>query len=52
MAVLSPITQEMRRLLADPAEIDRKLASGAARAKEIGAPILKKTKEIVGFLPI
>ncbi len=52
VAVLSPITQEMRRLLADPAEIDRKLASGAARAKEIGAPILKKTKEIVGFLPI
>ncbi|MGZ0187086.1 MAG: tryptophan--tRNA ligase [Alphaproteobacteria bacterium] len=52
VSVLSPITQEMRRLLADPAEIDRTLAKGADRAKAIGAPILKQTKDIVGFLPI
>lgn len=48
--VLSPITGEMRRLLADPAEIDRTLADGAARARDIADPILKKTKDIVGFL--
>lgn len=48
--VLSPITAEMRRLLADPAEIDRTLGKSAEWAREIATPILKRTKEIVGFL--
>lgn len=52
VSVLSPITEEMRRLLADPAEIDRKLGQGAARAEAIGAPLLRQTKEIVGFLQV
>jgi len=50
--VLSPITQEMRRLLNDPAEIDRTLADGAERARKIGEPILHQTKELVGFLNV
>jgi tryptophanyl-tRNA synthetase len=49
VASLSPITSEMRRLMADPAEIDRLLADGAARARAIADPILKEIKDVVGF---
>jgi tryptophanyl-tRNA synthetase len=47
---LSPISAEMARLMDDPAEIDRILARGATQAREITAPILKKTYEIVGMV--
>jgi tryptophanyl-tRNA synthetase len=47
---LTPIGEEMRRLMADPVEIDRILADGAARAHGIADPILAKTKDIVGFV--
>ncbi len=47
---LTPIGEEMRRLMADPVEIDRILADGAARAHDIADPILAKTKDIVGFV--
>ncbi|NRA99333.1 MAG: tryptophan--tRNA ligase [Rhodobacteraceae bacterium] len=47
---LTPISTEMSRLMADPAEIDRILATGSGRAREIAAPILKKTYEIVGMV--
>jgi tryptophanyl-tRNA synthetase len=49
-AKLTPIGAEMRRLMADPAEIDRILADGARRAHAIADPILAKTKDIVGFI--
>ncbi len=47
---LTPIGDEMRRLMADPVEIDRILADGAKRAHDIADPILAKTKDIVGFI--
>ncbi|MEX0318824.1 MAG: tryptophan--tRNA ligase [Ruegeria sp.] len=47
---LSPITTEMDRLLADPAEIDRIMSDGAKRARKITAPILRRTYEIVGMV--
>ena len=47
---LAPISDEMRRLMDDPAEIDRVLAQGADRARAIADPILAKTSEIVGLL--
>ncbi|MGJ5620329.1 tryptophan--tRNA ligase [Sulfitobacter sp. MF3-043] len=50
VAKLAPISDEMARLMADPAEIDRILAKGAGQAREITAPILKKTYEIVGMV--
>ena len=50
VAKLSPISSEMARLMNDPAEIDRILARGAGQAREITAPILKKTYEIVGMV--
>jgi tryptophanyl-tRNA synthetase len=47
---LAPVTAEMTRLLADPAEIDRILGDGARRAQAIAAPIVNQVKDIVGFL--
>ena len=50
VAKLSPITAEMNRLMADPAEIDRILGDGAERAEAIARPILDRTKDIVGMI--
>ncbi len=47
---LTPMAGEMRRLLADPAEIDRILKAGAARARAIAAPIMAEVRRIVGFV--
>lgn len=49
VAKLTPIAAEMRRLLADPAEIDRILAEGAKRADALAAPIMEDVKRLVGF---
>jgi len=51
VARLAPVSEKMRRLMADPAEIDRVLAAGAERARGIAAPILAETKRLVGFWP-
>ncbi len=50
VAKLSPISTEMARLMGDQAEIDRILDRGAERAREIAAPILSRTYEIVGMV--
>ena len=50
VAKLGPITAEMRRLLADPAEIDRILKNGADKARAIAAPIMDEVKKRVGFI--
>jgi tryptophanyl-tRNA synthetase len=50
VARLAPVTQQMQRLLSDPAVIDRTLARGAERARAIAQPIVAQVKEIVGFL--
>jgi tryptophanyl-tRNA synthetase len=47
---LSPVNAEMRRLLAEPAHLDRVLVDGAERARAIAQPIMKQVKDIVGFL--
>jgi tryptophanyl-tRNA synthetase len=46
---LGPIGAEMRRLLADPAEIDRVLSAGAERANAIAAPTMAEVRKLVGF---
>ncbi|MEQ9242542.1 tryptophan--tRNA ligase, partial [Roseovarius indicus] len=46
---LAPISTEMSRLMEDVSEIDRILADGAARARQIAAPILQKTYQIIGM---
>ncbi len=50
VAKLAPISDEMKRLMDDPAEIDRKLAQGAEKARAIAAPVLARTYDIVGLL--
>jgi tryptophanyl-tRNA synthetase len=49
VAALAPVTDAMRRLMADPAEIDRVLKDGAERAKAVADPIVAETKKLVGF---
>ena len=49
VATLSPVSDRMRRFLADPAEIDRVLVKGAETARAVADPIVEETKKIVGF---
>ncbi|WP_433876339.1 tryptophan--tRNA ligase [Sinomonas atrocyanea] len=48
---LAPIKARTEELLEDPAELDRLLAVGAAKAREIAVPVLAEVYERVGFLP-
>ncbi|KIC10906.1 tryptophanyl-tRNA synthetase [Leisingera sp. ANG-M1] len=48
---LAPISTEMARLMDNQDEIDKILARGSQRAREITAPILRKTYDIVGMVP-
>lgn len=50
VSVLSPITDEMNRMLADPAYVDGVLHNGYERANAIAAPNLAEVKRLVGFL--
>ncbi|HMI96158.1 MAG TPA: tryptophan--tRNA ligase [Micropepsaceae bacterium] len=50
VAKLTPIAGEMRKLLADPAEIDRVLKSGAERAQAIAGPVMSELRRLVGFV--
>ena len=50
VARLAPLGEEIRRMTADPIEIDRVLADGSARAREIATPIINEVKDIVGLL--
>ncbi|HWA89037.1 MAG TPA: tryptophan--tRNA ligase [Rhizomicrobium sp.] len=50
VAKIAPIAAEMRRLMADPAEIERVLKDGAAKARAVAAPIVAETKKVVGFV--
>ena len=50
VAKLEPMAKEMRRLLADPAEIDRILKAGAQKARAIATPIMDDVKKKVGFI--
>ncbi len=50
VAKMSPITTEMARLMENQDEIDKILARGALRAREITAPILRKAYDIVGMV--
>src|ERR1700744_1001591 len=50
VAKLKPVADEMRRLMADPAEIDRILKEGAEKARDVATPIMHEVKKIVGFV--
>jgi tryptophanyl-tRNA synthetase len=46
---LSPIADEMRRLLNDEAELDRQLRQGAEKARAISGPIMDGARRVVGI---
>ena len=48
-AVIAPIGDEMRRLMNDPAEIDRVFDGGAEKARSVADPVVAEVKKIVGF---
>ena len=50
VAVLAPISAEMKRLLSDTDHLDGILSEGARRARAISSPIMAEVQEIVGFL--
>ena len=50
VTVLGPINAEMKRLMADPAQIDAVLKDGGERARALAAPVLAEVYDIVGFL--
>jgi len=49
IALIAPIRSRLEELRRDPAELDRILAEGAARAQELGTPVLAKAKAAVGL---
>jgi tryptophanyl-tRNA synthetase len=49
VAKLAPITEKMRRLLADPAEIDQILIRGAEHAGALTGKHMREVKDIVGL---
>ncbi|MGY5318194.1 tryptophan--tRNA ligase [Neomicrococcus lactis] len=51
VAAVTPIRERTEQLLADPAELDRLLARGAEKAREVSQPVLEAVYERVGFLP-
>ena len=46
---LGPVGAEMRRLMADPAEVDKVLVAGADRARSAAAPVLAQVQSLVGL---
>lgn len=50
VAKLAPISDEMRRLMDDPGELDRILGRGADKAEAIARPILEQVYDIVGLV--
>jgi tryptophanyl-tRNA synthetase len=51
LGAVEPIRNRANELLADPAELDRLLAKGAAKANELAEKTLATVYERVGFIP-
>jgi tryptophanyl-tRNA synthetase len=50
VAKLGPVGDATKRLQGDPAYVEGVLKDGSARARAIAAPIVRKAREIVGFI--
>lgn len=49
--LLRPLQARHAELAQDPAEMQRLLAAGAAKARAVSAPVLARAKDAMGFLP-
>ena len=50
VASIAPFQTRMAELLGDPAELDRALAAGAGRAREVAAGTMTRVRETVGLV--
>jgi tryptophanyl-tRNA synthetase len=50
-AFAEPFAERVNGYLADPAELDRVLARGATRARDVAGATLQRVQERIGFLP-
>jgi tryptophanyl-tRNA synthetase len=50
VALFAPVRERYTELMADPAELDRVLAGGAARAREVAAATLAAVRDRIGLL--
>lgn len=50
VSLLAPIKKRTEELLGDPAELDRLLAKGAAKAEDVASHTLSKVHHAIGFL--
>ena len=50
VAKLSPVQDQMRRLMDDAAYVDSVLRTGAEKANDLATPIIKEVQDLVGFL--
>jgi len=50
VGVLAPIRERHAELMADPAELDRLLARGAERAREVASPKVDEMKRRMGLI--
>jgi tryptophanyl-tRNA synthetase len=48
--LLAPVRERYEVLAADPAELDRQLAAGAAKARSIADPVLERARRAAGLL--
>ena len=51
LAAVEPFQQRMNGWLADPAELDRLLVDGSARARVVAAEVLGRVRSALGLLP-
>jgi tryptophanyl-tRNA synthetase len=49
--LIEPVQERVQRFLDDPAELDRVLARGATRAREVAGATLAAVHDRIGFLP-
>ena len=49
--LVTPIQDRVKSYLDDVAELDKILAAGAERAREVASKTLAKTYQRIGFLP-
>ena len=52
VTAFAPIRERTQKLLADESELDKILAAGAARARDIAARTIAAVRDRVGFLPV
>jgi tryptophanyl-tRNA synthetase len=51
VSALAPIRERTEKMLADEPQLDRLLAHGAARARQVAGPTMATVRDRIGFLP-